>query len=118
MGRFNARVRAKNFEESDLPELMAYLHGRGVKGYVTFNTLIFPDELAEAARTLRSIIAAGVDAAIVQDPWYRRDGTVRGVELVLGSDALLGRALARAAAARRLRRWPAAHAPGRRAGRH
>ncbi len=68
VGRFNARVRAKNFEESDLPELMAYLHGRGVKGYVTFNTLIFPDELAEAARTLRSIIAAGVDAAIVQDP--------------------------------------------------
>ena len=35
VGRFNARVRAKNFEESDLPELMAYLHGRGVKGYVT-----------------------------------------------------------------------------------
>ncbi|MEY3110816.1 MAG: hypothetical protein RL079_1501, partial [Verrucomicrobiota bacterium] len=68
VGRFNARVRAKNFEEADLPELMAYLHGRGVKGYVTFNTLIFPDELADAARTLRSIIAAGVDAAIVQDP--------------------------------------------------
>jgi len=67
VGRFNARVRAKNFEEADLPELMAYLHGRGVKGYVTFNTLIFPEELAEAARTLRSIIAAGVDAAIVQD---------------------------------------------------
>ena len=68
VGRFNSRVRAKNFEEADLPELMAYLHGRGVKGYVTFNTLIFPDELAEAARTLRSIVAAGVDAAIVQDP--------------------------------------------------
>ena len=67
VGRFNARVRAKNFEEADLPELMAYLHGRGVKGYVTFNTLIFPEELAEAARTLRAIIAAGVDDAIVQD---------------------------------------------------
>jgi len=67
VGRFNARVRAKNFEEADLPELMAYLHGRGVKGYVTFNTLIFPEELAEAARTLRAIVAAGVDAAIVQD---------------------------------------------------
>ena len=68
VGRFNARVRATNFEEADLPKLMAYLHARGVKGYVTFNTLIFPDELAEAARTLRSIVAAGVDAAIVQDP--------------------------------------------------
>ncbi len=67
VGRFNARVRANNFEEADLPALMAYLHGRGVKGYVTFNTLIFSDELAEASRTLRAIIAAGVDAAIVQD---------------------------------------------------
>ena len=67
VGRFNARVRAHNFEEADLPALMAYLHGRGVKGYVTFNTLIFPDELAEASRMLRTIIASGVDAAIVQD---------------------------------------------------
>ncbi len=67
VGRFNARVRAHNFEEADLPSLMSYLHGRGVKGYVTFNTLIFPEELAEAARVLRTIIASGVDAAIVQD---------------------------------------------------
>ena len=67
VGRFNARVRAHNFEEADLPKLMAYLHGRGVKGYVTFNTLIFPEELAEATRVLRTIIASGVDAAIVQD---------------------------------------------------
>lgn len=67
VGRFNARVRANNFTEADLPELMAFLHSRGVKGYVTFNTLIFGDELAEAERSLREIIASGVDAAIVQD---------------------------------------------------
>ena len=67
VGRFNARVRADNFTEADLPELMAFLHRRGVRGYVTFNTLIFANELAEAAAALRSIIAAGVDAAIVQD---------------------------------------------------
>ena len=65
--RFNARMRAKNFTVADLPELMAYLHRRGVRGYVTFNTLMFADELAEAEAYLRRIIAAGVDAAIVQD---------------------------------------------------
>jgi U32 family peptidase len=65
--RFNARMRAENFTEADLPPLMAFLHRRGVKGYVTFNTLVFPEELADAAHYLRSIIAAGVDAAIVQD---------------------------------------------------
>lgn len=65
--RFNARMRAENFTEADLPQLMAFLHRRGVKGYVTLNTLIFPQELREAEQYLRSIIAAGVDAVIVQD---------------------------------------------------
>ncbi|MDM9383111.1 DUF3656 domain-containing protein [Chlorogloeopsis sp. ULAP01] len=67
LDRFNARMRAENFTEADLPELMEYLHRRGVKGYVTLNTLIFPQELREAEQYIRSIIAAGVDAVIVQD---------------------------------------------------
>lgn len=67
LSRFNARLRGENFSEADLPELMAFLHSRGVKGYVTFNTLVFADELAEAEDFLRSIISSGVDAAIVQD---------------------------------------------------
>ncbi len=65
--KFNARMRAQNFTVADLPPLMAYLHQRGVKGYVTFNTLVFDDELAEAETYLKAIIGAGVDAAIVQD---------------------------------------------------
>src|SRR5277367_1694101 len=65
--RFNARMRAHNFTEADLPRLMEYLHRRGVKGYVTFNTLVFENELVEAENYLRAIISAGVDAAIVQD---------------------------------------------------
>ncbi len=65
--RFNARMRADNFTEGDLPELMSWLHQRGVKGYVTLNTLIFTQELPTVEQYLRSIILAGVDAAIVQD---------------------------------------------------
>src|SRR5215212_953370 len=65
--RFNARMRAKNFTQADLPALMEFLHRRGVRGYVTFNTLVFANELTDAADYLRTIIAAGVDAAIVQD---------------------------------------------------
>jgi putative protease len=65
--KFNARMRAHNFTESDLPKLMEFLHRRGVKGYVTFNTLVFQNEMADAEDYLRAIIAAGVDAAIVQD---------------------------------------------------
>jgi putative protease len=60
-------MRAQNFTVADLPNLMEFLHCRGVKGYVTFNTLIFTNELPDAQECLRSIIVAGVDAAIVQD---------------------------------------------------
>ena len=67
LDRFNARMRARNFTEADLPELMSFLHRRGVKGYVTFNTLVFANEMADAEQFLRVLIAAGVDAAIVQD---------------------------------------------------
>src|SRR6202050_1443145 len=67
LSRFNARYRAANFSLEELPEVMAYLHGHNVRGYVAVNTLIFSDELDDALRFIRAIAAAGVDAVIVQD---------------------------------------------------
>ncbi|RYD36027.1 MAG: U32 family peptidase [Verrucomicrobiaceae bacterium] len=65
--KFNARLRADNFIEQDLEELMDFLHRHGVRGFVTMNTLIFPSELKAAEQQLRRIAAAGVDALIIQD---------------------------------------------------
>jgi putative protease len=65
--KFNARMRADNFTGADLPKLMEFLHRRGVRGYVTLNTLVFENELADAEKYLRTMISAGVDAVIVQD---------------------------------------------------
>ena len=65
--KFNARLRADNFIEADLEELMEYLHRHGVKGFVTMNTLIFTSEMKAAEQQLRRIAAAGVDALIIQD---------------------------------------------------
>ncbi|MEI7722041.1 MAG: U32 family peptidase, partial [Verrucomicrobiota bacterium] len=64
---FNARLRAENFTEADLPKVMDYLHTRGRRGYLTLNVLIFPSELAEAERLLRLVGQSNVDAIIVQD---------------------------------------------------
>jgi len=61
---FNARLRAENFQIKDLPELMAWLHRRGVKGFLTVNVLVFPSELPQAAELLLAAAAAGVDALI------------------------------------------------------
>ncbi len=65
--KFNARLRADNFIEQDLAELMEYLHRHGVRGFVTMNTLIFPAEMQAAEDQLRRVAAAGVDALIIQD---------------------------------------------------
>jgi len=64
---FNARLRAENFTEADLPLVMDYLHTRGRRGYLTLNVLIFPSELVDAERLLRWVGESKVDAIIVQD---------------------------------------------------
>jgi putative protease len=64
---FNARHRATNFTMAELPTIVAYLHDHNVKGFVTFNTLIFSDELPAAVDYIAAIAASGVDAVIVQD---------------------------------------------------
>jgi len=65
--KFNARMRADNFTEEELPDVVRYLHSRGVKAYVTLNVLIFTDELPEAVNQLRLLESARVDAVIIQD---------------------------------------------------
>jgi len=63
----NARARAVNFPIEELPGLMFYLHTRGVKGYLTLNTLVFAEELAAVEQIARKAIRSGVDAFVVQD---------------------------------------------------
>ena len=63
---FTARAKV-GFTLDELPEVMETLHGRGVKGFVTFNTLVFDHELELAQAAIMEIANAGVDAVIVQD---------------------------------------------------
>jgi U32 family peptidase len=63
---FTARAKV-GFTTDELPDVMRTLHTRGVKGYVTFNTLVFDHELREAVKTIEHIARAGADAIIVQD---------------------------------------------------
>ena len=64
---FNARARATNLHVDVLPEVMSFLHERGVRGYVTLNTLIFPSELKTVEQHIVRLTEAGVDAVLVQD---------------------------------------------------
>ncbi len=84
LDQFNARMRADNFTRADLASLIPYLHGHGLRAYVTMNVLIFPAEFAEALEYLDALDAAGVDGVIVQDMGlaatvsrFRREGRWR-----------------------------------------
>ena len=66
-GDFNARRNAANFSEEELAAAVGYCHLRGVKVYLTLNTLLTDKELPLAAETAAQADRAGVDAILVQD---------------------------------------------------
>lgn len=66
-GNFNARRGAKNFTPDQLPQAAAYCRLRGVKLYLTLNTLLSDRELPQAEGLLRLASRCGVDGVIVQD---------------------------------------------------
>lgn len=64
---FSARAYAANFSEEELEEAIDFAHVRGVKAYVTVNTLIKDSEFEGAFSLLYRICRMGADAVIVQD---------------------------------------------------
>lgn len=64
---FNARMNAGNFDDERMQQALDYAHARGVKVFVTMNTLIFDEEMEEAVEYAGFLYRAGVDALIVQD---------------------------------------------------
>ena len=66
-GAFNARRNAKNFTDEEFADAVAYCHLRGVRVFLTLNTLLTDRELPQAAEALRKASDMGVDAVLVQD---------------------------------------------------
>ncbi|GAV22638.1 DUF3656 domain-containing U32 family peptidase [Carboxydothermus pertinax] len=64
---FNARHFSENFTDEEIVKAINYCHLRGVKAYITLNTLVTDSELKEVFRFLQNIYKEGADAVIVQD---------------------------------------------------
>jgi putative protease len=75
--RFNARDEGAQLSLDELAQACRLAHERGVRVYLTLNTLVKPHELTECLMHLGSCIDRGVDAAIVQDL-----GLIRLIQLV------------------------------------
>jgi putative protease len=67
--KFSARAEADNFALEEVSEIIAYAHSLSPRRrvFVTVNTLIRQDELAELVEAVASLADANVDALIIQD---------------------------------------------------
>jgi putative protease len=66
-GRFNARDEGAQLTLEELELACRLAHARGVRIYLTLNTLVKPSELGEALTLLGQAVRHGIDAVIVQD---------------------------------------------------
>lgn len=64
---FNARRNADNFTDEEFIGAVKYCRERGVRVYITLNTLMKESEKAELLNTVRLIAKSGADAVIIQD---------------------------------------------------
>jgi putative protease len=67
VGDFNARQNAENFSLENIGETVSLCHKRGVKIYLTLNTLVNDGEIKRIIKTVERVTLAGVDALILQD---------------------------------------------------
>ena len=67
LNKFNARMKADNISLDNLAQVVEFAHIRGVKLYVTINTLVSNSELTELVGMVGECLKVGVDAFIVQD---------------------------------------------------
>ncbi len=66
-GQFNARRGARNFSRDEFASAVSYCHLRGVKVYLTLNTLATDREMTDAVDCAVQASKLGADAALIQD---------------------------------------------------
>ena len=67
MKQFSARKNAENFSDAELRNAVTECHKRGVKLYVTLNTLVYDSELSALCECIKTAAECGVDGLIIQD---------------------------------------------------
>lgn len=70
--KFNARMNAKNFDDEGIRRAVHACHEKGVRAYVTLNTLLFDKNISPALEFTAYLYEAGVDALILADLGFSR----------------------------------------------
>lgn len=64
---FNARQNSQNFDNEEMKHIIRYAHNKGVKVYVTMNTVLKDSEMIDALNYAAFLHDSDADAVIVQD---------------------------------------------------
>lgn len=64
---FNARMNAKNFDDTAMRNAIDRCHQNGVRAYITLNTQIYDKELEAALKYAAFLYESGADALIIAD---------------------------------------------------
>jgi len=91
---FNMRAFAKNFELSELKNIVKQCHENNVKAYVTINSIIYENELGQLKITLKAIKEAGVDAVICWDMSVVKLCKEMNIEIHLSTQASVSNSVA------------------------
>lgn len=67
LDKFNARMKADNFNSENIRDAIKLAHSIGVKVYITLNTLLTDDDFDEMINLVDILTTAKADAFIVQD---------------------------------------------------
>jgi len=67
LGKLNMRAKAANFSIEELPEIVSFCNEHEVKTYLTLNTIVFEEELAELEEIIVAAKQNGVDRIICSD---------------------------------------------------
>ena len=89
---FNMRATAKNFSPDELKDVVAQCHGRGIKAYLTLNTIIYEEETRLIKKMLRKAHDAGVDAVICWDFAVITEARKLGMEVHISTQASISNA--------------------------
>jgi putative protease len=65
--KLNMRAKAKNFSIEELPEISKFCRSKKVKTYLTLNTIVFEEELAEAEQIIKAAKRVKIDRIICSD---------------------------------------------------
>ncbi len=90
--KLNMRAKAENFSLDELPGIASLCREKGVKSYLTLNSIVFNEELEEVAECVAAAKKSGIDYIICWDPSVIEECRTQGMPFCISTQASISNA--------------------------